>query len=229
MHGSKLCRISMQSRLHSSALAFVRTAVGWSVRPLEIASWMCSCAGGQDEGPHPSVKSPACDIGHLARHDGHELHVRIQRKIGHIQHRFGDMFYVESRLDLDRAVRLRRALGHSRSHIGRCVADVYLATSDVLLPAVQRGGLGEARNPVLCGRIRRRVRTRHMSGDRAVVDDPPAHWVLGFHDLDRFLRAQECTCKVSVDNPLPVFVGQLFQRHPWCTVARVIEEHAECE
>src|SRR5437660_1438507 len=80
---------------------------------------------------------------------------------------------VHQRLRLDLAVRLGNAVGHSRGEGRSRVADVDLAAGDVVLPAVERARPGEARHRVLGGSVGRRVRTRRVRGDRAVVDDAP--------------------------------------------------------
>src|SRR5256712_13814536 len=76
---------------------------------------------------------------HLRRHHGHELNVGIEREAGHVQDRACDMLDVNSWLDLDIPVRLQDALDHALCHFGGGIADVYLATGNVVLAAIQRG------------------------------------------------------------------------------------------
>src|SRR5258708_32501081 len=48
-----------------------------------------------------SGESTTADERHLGRHDGHELHVGIERQVTHLQHRPADESHVTQRLRLD--------------------------------------------------------------------------------------------------------------------------------
>ena len=85
----------------------------------------------------------------------------------------------------------------------------------------------EARDRVLgCG-VWSGVGTRHVGGDRAVVDDASAARPLRLHQPEGLLRAEECARQVHVDNRLPLLDGDVFQRNRGSAHARVVEEHVE--
>ena len=65
------------------------------------------------------------------------------------------MLHVHSRLGLLRAVSLPNTFSHALGHLGRRVADIDLATSDIPGPAIQRDALGKTRYGVLGCCVRR--------------------------------------------------------------------------
>src|SRR2546422_11653040 len=75
---------------------------------------------------------------HLRRHHGHELNVGIEREAGHVHECARHILELDSRLDSDVPVRLRHTLHDTLRHFGGGVPDVYLATRDVVLAAIQR-------------------------------------------------------------------------------------------
>src|SRR5947207_1917923 len=133
----------------------------------------------------------------------------------------------ESSEDCYGPMRLRDATLHSGRHVGRGVSDVDLTARDVVLAAVERCRLGEARDRVLRGGIRRRVRPRRVRRDGAVIDDPPAAWLLGLHELEGFLRAEERAGQVDVDDRFPLLVAQILERHGRGSGPRVVEQQIE--
>ena len=137
------------------------------------------------------------------------------------------MLDVHERLDRHRAVRLQHPLRHPGRELRHRVADIDLAAGDVVLPAVERGRLGEPGDRVLGGGVGRRVRARRVRRDRPVVDDAPATRLLALHDPERFLRAQEDPGHVHVHHLLPLLVGEVFQRHGGRPHPGVVEEHVE--
>src|SRR5262245_19725165 len=91
----------------------------------------------------------APDERHLRREDRQELHVRVERQAGHVQHRARDVLDVDARLGREPPVRLGHARGHLLGQLGGGVADVDLAAGDVVLPAVERRALGQPGDRVL--------------------------------------------------------------------------------
>src|SRR5882762_6782063 len=57
----------------------------------------------------PPVSTAAYER-HLGGHDGHELHVGIERQVRHVQHRRPDVVHVHQRLGPDLAIRLSNAV-----------------------------------------------------------------------------------------------------------------------
>src|SRR6516225_12253040 len=81
--------------------------------------------------------SAAADIGHLGRHHGHELDVRLERQRGHVDDAVGDVADIHTRLGFDPAGRLQPA-ARCVLVAGCCgVADVDLAASNIVLASVE--------------------------------------------------------------------------------------------
>ncbi len=91
--------------------------------------------------------------------------------------------------------------------------------------AIERDALGEPRDGVFRGRIGRRVRSRRVCGERAVVDDASPARVLRLHQPDRLLGAQEGAGEVDRDHRTPLRVGHVLQRDAGSADAGVVEEH----
>src|SRR3990167_8950270 len=108
----------------------------FNLRPLSLAASSASCFS--------TRASSAYFKRHFGRLDRYKQHVCFEGEIGHVQHRLSDVIHVHQRLDPDRAVGLRHALGHALGHLGARIADVYLADCDVVLAAIERAALGEA-------------------------------------------------------------------------------------
>ena len=66
-----------------------------------------------------------------------------------------------------------------------------------------------------------------MGRDRAVVDDAPTHRLLALHHLEGFLRAEERTGEIDVDDSRPLLVGQLLQQRPGGSDAGIVEQNIE--
>ena len=94
-------------------------------------------------------------------------------------------------------------------------------------PAVERGRLRQPGDRVLAGGIGRRVRTRHVRGNRAVVDDAAAPGILALHHRERLLRAEERAGEIDVDDRAPLVDGELVNRHAAGAGAGVVEEEIE--
>src|SRR2546430_9792783 len=62
---------------------------------------------------------------------------------------------------------------------------IDLAAGDVVFAPVERGRFGETGDRVLGRGVGHRIGSRGVRGDRAVIDDPPAHRLLVLHDADR--------------------------------------------
>ena len=62
-----------------------------------------------------------------------------------------------------------------------------------------------------------------MCANRTVIDNASAFRVLGFHYAEGFAHTVECAGKVSFNNILPLFVGQLVNRYWWGTYASIVE------
>ncbi len=137
-----------------------------------------------------------------------------------------NVLHIHGRLFDDRAIGLRHAALHALGHLGQCVADVDLAAGDVVFAAVERGRFREAGDRVLGRGVGGRIGPRRMRGDRAVVDDPPAHRLLILHDPERLLRAQEGARQDRVDDGLPALERQLFDRRGGAKPG-VVEQHIE--
>lgn len=121
----------------------------------------------------------------------------------------------------------RHAGRHLARHVGERIADVDLAAGDVVAPAIERGGPGEAGDRMLGRRVRRRVRARHVRRDRAVVDDAPAHRALALHDPERLLRAQERAGQVRADDGLPLLEAHVLERDVRGAETGVVEEQVD--
>ena len=158
------------------------------------------CAGEKRVTPGAAARLPPPDERHLCRHHGHEQDVGFERQARHVDDGVRDVLHVHQRFDRDLAVRLQHALRHPLGHFGERVADVDLAAGDVVLAAVERGGLGEAGDRVFGGGLGRGIRPRRVRRDRAVVDDAAAARRLRLHQLERFLRAEKHAGQVGVDN-----------------------------
>ena len=74
------------------------------------------------------------------------------------------------------------------------------------------GRLREAGDRVLGRGVGRRVRARRVRRDRSVVDDAAAARLLGLHQPERLLRAQERAGQVHVDDGLPLLDRQVLER-----------------
>ena len=141
-----------------------------------------------DRSVHRPAPSAAADEGHLGGHHRHEQHVGFNGKAGHVQHRLADVRHVHQRLDLDRAVGLRHALGHALGHLG-----ALLVTRDEALraPALPIKPIIEAiftMQPLCCfimgratARLNRNVPLRlisttlsHSSAGMTCTGPPPA-------------------------------------------------------
>ena len=77
------------------------------------------------------------DERHPRRHDGHELHVGIERQLGHLQHGPGDVFDIHHRLRHAFTIRLRHAFGHGLGHWRRRITDIDLAAGNVEVATIQ--------------------------------------------------------------------------------------------
>ena len=133
-------------------------------------------------------------------------------RLGHMDDGVADLARVDRRLDGDPAVGLRNAQRHLARHIGERIADVDLAAGDVVLSRIERDRFGEAGDGVFGGGIGRRIWSRRMGGDRAVVDDAPALRRLAFHHGNGALRAKEGAGQIDVDNRFPLLVGEILHR-----------------
>src|SRR5690606_33106035 len=80
---------------------------------------------------------PTSDVGHIGRHNSHELHVGVQRQAGHVHHGLGNMFHIHEWLGAHRTVCLHHAPAHDVSHFTGGVADIDLSAGNVISPAVQ--------------------------------------------------------------------------------------------
>src|SRR4026209_1702753 len=83
-------------------------------------------------------RSAAPDERHLRRHHREEQHVGVERQARHVDHRVGHRLHVHGGLRRSRTVGLGHATGHALGHGGGRVADIYLATRDIVLAAVER-------------------------------------------------------------------------------------------
>ena len=145
----------------------------------------------------------AADIGHRRRHHRHELHVRLERQLRHVDEAVDHVLHVEGRLRQHRAVGLQRPGRHVRGHVGGGVADVDLPAGDVEGPAVERNRLGQPGDGVLGGGVGGGAGAGHVGRDRAVVDDAAALRVLVAHDAEGLARHVEGAVEVDVDHVLP--------------------------
>ena len=116
---------------------------------------------------------------------------------------------------------------HALRHLGRGVADVDLSAGDAVAAAIQRNALRQAGNGVLRRGVGRRMRARHVRGDRAIVDDAPAHRFLRLHQFDCLLRAQKRTREVDPYHLHPLLVAEFFHRNGRSVGAGVVEQHVE--
>ena len=98
---------------------------------------------------------------HLCGHHCHKLNVCIERQPCHVAHSATHILGVHQRLG---------AL-HLGGHVGLGVADVDLATRDIVGAAIQRSRFCEPCDAVLGGCIRRRERARAVRRNRSIVDD----------------------------------------------------------
>ncbi len=112
------------------------------------------------------------------------------------------------RLHLELAVGLRHALAHLCRHVGGGVADVDLATGDIILASIQGNRLGKTGNRVLGGCIRSGIGPWTVRGNRAVIDNASPHGLLTLHQPERLLGAKEGAAQVDVDYGLPLLVAQ---------------------
>ena len=83
------------------------------------------------------VNLAAPDEWHSCRHDGHELHVGIERQLGHLQHRPGNVFDIHHRFRQALTIRLRHTFGHGLGHWRSRIADIDLAAGNVIVSAIQ--------------------------------------------------------------------------------------------
>ena len=98
-------------------------------------------------------------------------------------------------------------LTHRRGHLRRSVPDVDLTAGDVVAPSVQGRRLGQPGDRMLGRRVRQRSRARRVGGDRAVVDDAPAPWLLPAHHPEGLSGAQKGAGEVDVHHGLPLGEG----------------------
>ncbi|MEN9668489.1 MAG: hypothetical protein RLZZ386_396 [Planctomycetota bacterium] len=75
--------------------------------------------------------------------------------------------------------------------------------------------------------VGRRVGTRRVRRDRAVVDDAAAARALLFHHAIGGLRAEKHAGQIDVDHRLPFLVGQFFKQNPRRIGAGVVEQHVD--
>ena len=73
--------------------------------------------------------------------------------------------------------------------------------------------------------VGRRVGTRRVRRDRAVVDDAAAARALLFHHAIGGLRAEKHASQIDVDHRLPFFVGEIFEQNARGIGAGVVEQH----
>ena len=121
-----------------------------------------------------------------------------------MQYTGGHVRHIHQRFCHDGAVRLAYTLAQRFCHLGRCIADIDLTTSDVMRPPIKRNAAGQARHRVLADGIGGGVDPRHRSRDRAVVDNPPALGVLAFHLPKRPAGTKISTMYVGVQHCLPL-------------------------
>ena len=77
---------------------------------------------------------------------------------------------------------------------------------------------------MLGGSVGSRVGPRRMRGNRTIVDDAAALRLLGFHDSDRLLRAEERPEQVNVEHRFQFFNGQIFEWNRRCPGTGVVEQ-----
>lgn len=75
-------------------------------------------------------------VWHLVGHDGQEKNIRIKGQAVHIQNRLGYCVRVHSRLHQYAAIGLGHAGFHAFGHLCGRVADIDLATADVVLATI---------------------------------------------------------------------------------------------
>ena len=108
------------------------------------------------------------------------------------------------------------------------LTDVNLTANDVVIPPFQRYTLGKSTDRVLAHRVGGPKRSRYISRDRSIVDDParisrtpctawvclpPALRYLLFHNLVRFLSAKERSSNVQIDDIVETVQGEFFEWH----------------
>ena len=150
-------------------------------------------------------------------------------KSGHVGDRVADRLRVHARFVFHRAVGLHHAGAgdHAIRHRRRSVADVDLADRDIVLAAVEVGGLGETGDRMLGRGIGRGVRARRVRRDRAVVDDAAAARVLVLHDAEGVLGAQERAGEVGVHHRLPLLEAEVLEIDRRRAHAGVVEQHVQ--
>src|ERR1700736_781505 len=77
------------------------------------------------------AESSATDERHSGGHHRHELHIGIQRQVGHVEHSLSHVPHIHARLHHHSAVGLRHPLLHTLGHFGGGVANVDLAARDI--------------------------------------------------------------------------------------------------
>lgn len=154
----------------------------------------------------------APDKGHGCGHDRHELDVRLQGQICHVQDGGSDMFDIHHGLGRHCAVGLGDAFGHRGGHVRKGVADINLTAGDVEWPTIQRQCARQAGDGVFGHRIGRRAGARDRGRDRAVVDNATAHRGLDAHMAKGGAGAKEHASDVNVGEVEPIldidFVNQ---------------------
>lgn len=154
-------------------------------------------------------------------------HVGVERQAGHVDDGVGDALDIHHRLGGDRTVGLRHADRHWLRHLGQRIADVDLAASDVVGPAVERQRLGHPGDGVLGRRVGHRARTRRIGRHRAVVDDAAAHRLLPAHGAEGGAGAQERAGEVDADDIVPDLDRDLVDRRRLVAHAGIVEEQVD--
>ena len=112
-------------------------------------------------------------------------------------------------------------------HVHPGVADIDLATGNVMFPAIERDGSSEPGDRMFGGGVRRRIHPGNMGGDRAVVDNAAPSWLLRLHLADRLLGTQERAGKIHGDDLGPLFVAQIFHGNCGSIYAGVVKENIQ--
>jgi len=105
-------------------------------------------------------------------------------------------------------------------------ANVNLADGDVVGTAFEGRGFGQAHHAVFGGGISRRLRSRGVGRNRAIVDDAPTLRGLRLHDAEGLAQAQKHARQIDVHHTLPLGQGQLVngRRSPR---ARVVKKQVQ--
>jgi hypothetical protein len=162
---------------------------------------------------------------HLRRHHRHELHVRLQRQVRHINDGVGHQLHVHARLGRFRTVGLQdaaRSCARSspwprcrcRSARRRCRTSGRRARC-----------FSSARDGVLGGGVGRRIGPRRVRRNGSVINDAPAARLLRLHEADGVLRAQERAGEIDGHHRAPLFEGKILHRNSRSAHTRVVEQH----